>query len=256
VHTPLLARPDLEAKYLALQDPPDTIEWGVEGERRVRLVQNHAVYAGMVEAMDEAVGRVLDHLETAGLSDNTIIVFMSDNGGLSTSEGHPTSNLPLRAGKGWLYEGGIREPMLIRPPGGSAQGQTVNTPVTSTDFYPSILAMAGLPAQPSQHLDGVDITPLLEGDELAVRPLFWHYPHYGNQGGAPAAAVRLGKYKLIELFEDGGIELYDLQADIAEAHDLADALPEVRQQLLESLHAWQASVDARFPAPNPVAERP
>lgn len=255
VHTPLLARPDLEAKYLALQDPPDSIEWGTEGERRVRLVQNHAVYAGMVEAMDEAVGRVLDTLESAGLADNTIVVFMSDNGGLSTSEGHPTSNLPLRAGKGWLYEGGIREPMLIRWPGGSGPGTTVDAPVTSTDFYPSILAMAGLPPRPDQHLDGADLTPLLRGEELAEeRPLFWHYPHYGNQGGSPGAAIRLGRYKLIEFFEDGRTELYDLEGDLAEANDLADALPEVREDLLTRLHAWQSSIDARFPAPNPNVE--
>ncbi|MFT5143779.1 MAG: arylsulfatase A-like enzyme [Rhodothermales bacterium] len=255
VHTPLMARPDLEAKYAARQDSVPPTEWGTEGERRVRLVQNHAIYAGMVEAMDQAVGRVLDHLTERDLIDNTVIVFMSDNGGLSTSEGHPTSNLPLRAGKGWLYEGGIREPMLVRWPGVTNPGTTIGSPVTSTDFYPTILAMAGLPAMPNQHVDGVSLEPLLRGNAPgAERPLFWHYPHYGNQGGSPGAAVRLGRYKLVEFYEDGRTELYDLEEDWSESRDLAVSLPEIREELLGRLHAWQASAGARFPTRNPSAD--
>lgn len=252
VHTPLLARPDLEAKYLARRDSVPPESWGVEGDRRVRLVQNHAVYAGMVEAMDQAVGRVLDRLDELGLAERTAIVFMSDNGGLSTSEGHPTSNLPLRAGKGWLYEGGIREPMLVAWPGVTEPG-VVDTPVTSTDFYPTILAMAGLPSDPSQHLDGRSLRDALSGDPPAAdRPLFWHYPHYGNQGGSPGAAIRVGGHKLIEFYEDGRTELYDLVADPGEAEDISETRPEVRADLLERLHTWQSEVGARFPTPNPA----
>lgn len=249
VHTPLLSRPDLQEKYEARVDSSGQGEWGSEGARRVRLKQNHAVYAGMVEAMDLAVGRVLDHLESAGLLDNTIVVFMSDNGGLSTSEGHPTSNLPLRAGKGWLYEGGIREPMLLKWPGMAHPGTSVDRPVTSTDFYPTLLALAGLPARPQQHLDGHDLFgPIGDAD----RALFWHYPHYGNQGGSPGAAIRVGDYKLIQFFEDNHTELYNLREDVGETNNLADAQPDLHATLLRQLHTWQAEVNARQPQLNPA----
>ena len=191
VHTPLQVTDDLKAKYQAKRAalPPVTDEerWGVEGERKVRLVQDHAVYAGMVEALDTSVGRLLAKLDELGRADDTVVVFFSDNGGLSTSEGHPTSNVPLRAGKGWLYEGGIREPLIVRWPGVAAPGSTCDVPVTSTDFHPTMLALAGLDPMPSQHVDGTSLVPLLEGDALPARPLFWHYPHYGNQGGARRA---------------------------------------------------------------------
>ncbi|MFT4604569.1 MAG: arylsulfatase A-like enzyme [Rhodothermales bacterium] len=251
VHTPLMAREDLEEKYLAKRETAPAEAWGRDGDRDVRLVQNHAVYAGMVEAMDQAVGRVLDHLEDSGLAENTIVVFMSDNGGLSTSEGHPTSNLPLRAGKGWLYEGGIREPMLVSWPGQVSVGAQVDVPVTSTDFYPTLLAMTGMPALPDQHVDGIDLSPLLHGQQPQTegRALFWHYPHYGNQGGSPGSAIRLGRYKLIQFFEDDHVELYDLEADVSEANDLAEALPQKAADLLARLQTWQASVQARFPTP-------
>ena len=243
VHTPLMARADLEEKYSAraASAPPD--QWGTEGDRRVRLVQNHAVYAGMVEAMDEAVGTVLDHLEETGRLANTVVVFTSDNGGLSTSEGHPTSNLPLRAGKGWLYEGGIREPLLLSGPG--VEPGVTDRLTTSQDYYPTLLALSGLPARPEQHLDGLS---MLERE--AERPLFWHYPHYGNQGGTPGSAVRSGRYKLIEFFEDGRLELYDLETDVSESADLAVARPDLRDSLHAVLRHWRESVAARFPTAN------
>ena len=151
---------------------------------------------------------------------------MSDNGGLSTSEGHPTSNLPLRAGKGWMYEGGIREPMIVRAPGFTRPGSRSDQPVISTDFYPTILELAGLPPQPDRHLDGTSFVPALKGDQLPERPLFWHYPHYGNQGGTPSGAVRLGQWKLIEWYEQGNLELFNLATDIGEQNDLAQRYPE------------------------------
>ena len=228
--------------------------WGEEGDNKVRLVQENAVYAAMVEAMDEAVGIVLDALDARGIADDTVVFFMSDNGGLSTSEGHPTSNLPLRAGKGWLYEGGIREPMIVRWPGVTEPGSTCDVPVISTDFYPTMLEMAGLPLRPEQHVDGVSMVPLLRGGDHPDREaLYWHYPHYGNQGGSPGAAIRVGDWKLIEFFEDGHVELYNLAEDAGEQHDLAGAEPAKAEELLVKLKAWQGAVGARFPSPNPNA---
>ena len=254
VHTPLMAREDLERKYEAKAKalPTNSPAWGQERERKVRLVQNHAVYAGMVEAMDQAVGKVLDALDRNGLAEHTIVVFMSDNGGLSTSEGHPTSNLPFRAGKGWLYEGGIREPWIIRAPGVTSPGSLCDTPVTSTDFYPTLLELAGLPLQRRQQTDGVSLVPLLKGGELARGPLFWHYPHYGNQGGAPGGAVRDGDWKLIEWYEDGSLELFNLRDDPGEKNNLADANPEKVKALRARLAAWRTDVKAVMPSRNPA----
>lgn len=251
VHTPLMTRSDLEAKYerKRLGVPED--EWGVEGERKVRLVQNHAIYAGMVEAMDLAVGRLLQQLEESGLAEKTVVIFMSDNGGLSTSEGHPTSNLPLRAGKGWMYEGGIREPMIIKWPGVTSPGATSSISVTSTDFYPTMLDMADVSSNEYQHPDGVSLVPLLEGKNRLDRDaLYWHYPHYGNQGGSPSAAVRKGAWKLIEFFEDNRVELYNLQDDIGEQTNLSSREPEKVEELRSMLHDWYLSVDAQFPSAN------
>ncbi len=255
VHTPLRGRADLVEKYdkKAAAVAPSASAWGKEGEREVRLVQNHAVYAAMVEAMDSAVGKVIDHLKAQDLYDNTIIVFTSDNGGLSTSEGHPTSNLPLRAGKGWLYEGGIRVPLIVRAPGQSHRG-TLHVPVCSTDYYPTLLALAGLTARPEQHLDGINFAPSLHGAGLENREaIFWHYPHYGNQGGSPGAAIREGDWKLIVHFEARPAELYNLAEDPSEQHDMAPAHPDRVATLRSRLVAWQASVGARFPTPNPAA---
>ncbi len=257
VHTPLQGRGDLVEKYKKRADAlaDDRVVWGEEGERKLRLIQDHAVYGAMVEAMDEAIGRVLDELDSLGIADNTVVFFMSDNGGLSTSEGHPTSNLPLRAGKGWLYEGGIREPMIVRGPG-VLEGIACDEPVTSTDFYPTILEMAGLPSRPEQHVDGKSFVPLLESripSSIRPRPIYWHYPHYGNQGGSPGAAIRVGDWKLIEFFEDSRLELYNLAEDIGETRNLVDIEKERAANLVGMLRDWQMEVGARFPTPNPNA---
>jgi arylsulfatase A-like enzyme len=177
---------------------------------------------------------------------------MSDNGGLSTSEGHPTSNLPLRAGKGWLYEGGIREPMMIRWPGITKPGSLCSETVISTDFYPTMLEMAGLPPKPKQHIDGVTLVPLLKGKKsLPRKAVFWHYPHYGNQGGSPGGAVRAGDYKLIEFYEDNRLELYNIKQDIGEKNNLADKMPGKAAELHKMLTDWRKDVDAKMPTPNP-----
>ncbi len=260
VHTPLISRDDLRKKYRAKAEKSgllDKEQFAEEEQnfltkrpRKVRVVQNHAVYGGMVEAMDQAVGKVLDKLDQLGLARNTAVFFTSDNGGLSTSEGSPTCNLPLRGGKGWLYEGGIREPYLIRWPGVTSPGTTCNVPVISTDFYPTILAMAGLPPRPKQHKDGRSLVPLLKGDKtLARKALYWHYPHYGNQGGFPGGAIRMGDWKLLERLEDGRVHLYNLAEDIGEKNDLADKNPRLVKRMRRKLHAWYKEVDAKFLRP-------
>ena len=251
VHTPLMARPDLQKKYeekrarLGLQE-----KWGREGERDVRLVQEHAVYAAMVEAMDLAVGKVMAKLDELGLRENTIVIFTSDNGGLSTSEGWPTSNLPLRGGKGWMYEGGIREPLIVRWPGVAQPGAVIATPVSSPDFFPTLLEAVGAKPASGQRLDGVSLVPILRGQTTPERALFWHYPHYGNQGGAPASAIRRGPWKLIQWFEGDRFELFNLTNDLAETTDLAAREPARVTALKAELAAWQREVGAKFPIPN------
>ena len=255
VHTPINAPAGLVAKYetKAAKAPADA--WGREGNNKVRMVQNHAKYAAMLEQLDSGVGRVLAALEKNGLTEKTVVVFMSDNGGLSTSEGWPTSNLPLRAGKGWPYEGGVREPLIVVAPGVTKPGASCDVPVISTDFYPTLLQLAGLPLKPEQHLDGVSFLPLLKG-ETAPRgkPLYWHYPHYGNQGGAPYGAIRDGDWKLIEWYENGKRELYDIAKDVGEKDDLAEKRPDKLKELHERLVSWRTDVGAKMPKPNPKFE--
>jgi arylsulfatase A-like enzyme len=250
VHTPIKARPELLSKYemKKLSAPPDA--WGQEGERQVRLVQNHATYAAMLEQMDLAIGRVLAALDRNGLTDRTIVVFTSDNGGLSTSEGHPTSNLPLRGGKGWPYEGGIRVPWIVRAPGVTQPKSVCETPVVSIDFYPTLLELVGQSPPPKVQLDGVSLVPLLKGQSLTrTAPLFWHYPHYGNQGGAPCGIIREGDWKLVEWYEDGRLELYNLADDTSEKNNLANKMPDRVESMHQQLATWREEVHAVMPTP-------
>ncbi len=255
VHTPLLAKEALRAKYeqkAAGLKHAETERFRPERDRQDRRVQDHPVYAAMMEDIDTQVGRVLDKLAELGIAERTVVIFTSDNGGLSTSEGSPTSNAPLRAGKGWLYEGGIRVPLIVRWPGVVEPDSTCDVPVVTTDYFPTVLEMCGVARHPEWHRDGVSIVPLLkQSDTLAARPLYWHYPHYGNQGGIPGGAVRDDDWKLIEFFEDDHVELYNLADDLAEQHDLASSQPEQAQELRDQLHAWRASVDAKMPSRNP-----
>ncbi len=254
VHIPLQAKQDLIAKYEAKRKTVkhDGPMFRPEGDRQARQIQEHAVYAAMIETMDHSMGQVLDALDRLGLAENTVVFFMSDNGGLSTAEGAPTSNLPLRAGKGWLYEGGIREPMIVKWPRVVKPGSACATPVISTDFYPTILDVAGFPARPQQHVDGVSFVPLLrQSASLPPRALYWHYPHYGNQGGSPSSAVRIGDWKLIEFFENHRLELYNLKEDLGEKHNVAAEQPQRTADLHQQLRAWRSAVGARMPMPNP-----
>ena len=258
VHTPLMGRPDLVEKYekrrleRGLKD-----EFEDEPPRRNRSIQSHAVYAAMVEAMDLAIGRVLDAINAEGVADHTLVIFTSDNGGLSTSEGSPTSNLPLRASKGWLYEGGIREPFIVRWPG-AAKGATSSWLVTSTDIFPSILEAAGMPLLQDQHKDGVSFVPALKNPAAThhERPLYWHFPHWGNQGGSPGAAVRLGDWKLIDWFWGKPTELFNLRTDIGERNNVAARNPEVVTKLRQILEGFHADTKALMPHPNPKPKQP
>lgn len=253
VHTPLMGRPDLVEKYKKKAEGIAGAEFADEEQifgdkpRKVRILQKHAVYAAMVEAMDQAVGKVLNQLEASGVADNTVVLLTSDNGGLSTSEGSPTSNLPLRGGKGWVYEGGIREPWIVRYPGVTKAGAVCAEPICSIDLFPTVATAAGVNVK--HDIDGIDIRPALEGKTLSRKSLFWHYPHYSNQGGIPGGAIREGDFKLIERYEDGQVHLYNLASDIGEANDLAAAMPERVEQMRGRLHTWYQSVDAQFLQP-------
>ena len=250
VHTPLIGRPDLVKKYKARAAMIEGEEFAEEEQifgnkpRKVRVLQKHAIYAAMVEAMDQAVGTVLKQLETSGVEDNTIVFFTSDNGGLSTSEGLPTCNLPLRGGKGWVYEGGIREPWLVRYPGVTNAGSVSSEPICSIDLYPTIAKATGIEIK--HQIDGIDIGPALEGKTLDRDALYWHYPHYSNQGGIPGGAIRIGDFKLFERYEDGRVHLYNLKDDIGEKNDLAESMPDRVKAMRAKLHAWYKQVDAKF----------
>ncbi|MAX36802.1 sulfatase [Gimesia sp.] len=267
VHTPLMGPGPLVTKYkekakrLGLNGQQEFADeeqvFPVDEKRRVRILQNHAVYAAMVESMDKAVGKVLRQLEESGVAENTVVMLTADNGGLSTSEGSPTSNLPLRGGKGWLYEGGIREVFLIRWPGETAPGSVSDEPVITTDFYPTILDLAGLPLKPKQHRDGVSLKPVLQEKESLKRDaLYWHYPHYSNQGGIPGGAIRIGDWKLIERYEDGQVHLYHLKDDLGEKQNLAAKYPERVAAMREQLHRWYLETDAKFLQAKPGGPEP
>jgi len=261
VHVPLRAKPELEAKYqrkAELLTSSKVKRFRPQGGQHDRRVQDHATYAAMMEDLDTNIGRVLARLDELKLSDRTIVIFTSDNGGLSTAEGSPTSNAPLRAGKGWLYEGGIREPLIVRWPSVVKAGSVCVTPVITNDFYPTLLEACGLSTTLEQHVDGASIAPLFKGGRLPNRPLFWHYPHYSNQGGGPAGAVRLGDWKLIEFYEDQRAELYNLRADVGENRDLAANRPDKVRELRAQLANWRQAVGAKMPStlPDSTADPP
>ena len=206
----------------------------------------------MVEVMDTNIGRLLQAVEKAGIADNTVVIFTSDNGGLATAEGSPTCNKPLHEGKGWMYEGGTRVSLIVRWPEVIKAGSRCKTPVTSPDFYPTLLEIAQLDMLPEQHVDGSSIVPILRGEkELERSAIYWHYPHYGNQGGTPGSSIRCGEYKLIEFFEDGRLELFNLNDDIEETNNLADEKPELVQELKEMLSRWRMDCEAKIPETNP-----
>ncbi len=227
-----------------------------ERNGNTRLYQDNPEYASMLYAMDDLAGKVFAKLDELKLSDNTVVVFTSDNGGLCThgnAAGGPTANPPFRSGKGWCYEGGIRVPLMIRAPGITRAGATCDVPAISTDFYPTLLDLAGLPPRPQQHCDGLSLARLLRGEtKLDRQNLYWHYPHYHGSTWAPGAAIRSGEWKLIEFYDEGKAELYNLRDDIGERTDLAAKAPSQTRTLRADLRHWQQSVGAKMPQENPA----
>ncbi|MBT8308046.1 MAG: sulfatase-like hydrolase/transferase, partial [Maribacter sp.] len=250
VHGPIQTTKNKWKKYRDKTHKMPIPENGYAMERvlPIRQVQDNPIYAGLVESMDDAVGLVLQSLRTHGLEDNTIVVFTSDNGGVASGDSFSTSNLPLRGGKGYQWEGGIREPYIIKVPWLRNTDHSSEFPVTGADFYPTLLDLADIDLLPAQHVDGISLRPLLEGKELtSVRPLYWHYPHYGNQGGNPSSIIQEDGWKLIHYWEDGSDELYDLRQDPSEQNDVAAINPKVTQMMSRKLLDWLSEVGANMP---------
>lgn len=254
VHGPIQTTEALWKKYQAKAESLgleiEVDRFAFDRTQEVRQVQDNPLYAGMMDALDQSVGIVLDAIADSGQADNTIVIFTSDNGGVSSGDGYATSALPMRGGKGRQWEGGIRQPFYVHVPGvtDAEQDQTTNTLANGVDFLPTIVELAGGAAADS--LDGRSLVPAVRGETMTERPLFWHYPHYGNQGGEPSAIMREGKWKLIHYFEDAHNELYDLDADLGEQNDLAADNTTRVQRMEQALKTWLASVGAKMPTEN------
>ena len=296
VHDPIQGREDLVNKYqsklkkLSTDDIPNFIlegnpddpsplstnelenlikqpthkEFKVLPQRTVKIKQkqDNVHFAAMVEAMDESLGRVMSKLKKLGIDENTIVIFFSDNGGMSGANfGNPkrvvspdkldqafsTSNLPLRGAKGWLYEGGIRVPLIVKWPGKVNGGEVSDRQVISTDFYPTILEMLGISSKPAQHVDGKSFVKAMENKPYSRDAIYWHFPHYSNHGmQSPGGAIRKGDYKLIEYFENNSIQLFNLKNDISEQNDLSEVEPEKAAELLSLLHRWRQDLSAQM----------
>ncbi|CAZ97964.1 sulfatase [Zobellia galactanivorans] len=252
VHTPIQASKKhiakFEAKKQALKDSVALFK--KEGIGQTVINQYNAAYASMVYALDENVGRLLEKMEALDIMDNTLVIFTSDNGGLTTLMANrkaPTSVRPLRAGKGWAYEGGIRIPLLIKRPG-QKQGNEIDAPVISMDMFPTILSELDLPLRPDLHQDGISLSPLLDGKEnVSHKSLFWDYPHYHGSGWTPGQAVRKGDWKLIYFYEDDLYELYNLKEDISEEHNVAQTRADKLEELKEALKYYNEKLEAPRP---------
>ena len=247
VHTPLMGTDELVEKYEAKRaaGPVGDSIREIDGVT-TRINQDDPVYAAMLESVDRGVGMITDTLDELGIADNTLVIFTSDNGGLSTRT-TVTSNEPLRYGKGWLFEGGIRVPLIVRGPGVTRPGSTASVPAHSCDLFPTILEAAGLALRPDLHKDGESLMPVVSGAGGPEREaLYWHFPHYHSDGHRPSGAIRRGDMKLIQFFETDRVRLYDLAQDIGERHDLAAERPEEADRLLAMLAAWREEVGARM----------
>ena len=302
VHDPIDGRPDLVNKYeekLKKMPPQNGSSFKLEGnpdekypmsidvankvlekdeyqgfsqlpEKRVKIkqFQDNVHFAAMVESMDESFGRILAKLQDLGLDDNTIVIFFSDNGGMSAANfGNParvisskqldraysTSNLPLRGAKGWLYEGGIRVPLIVHWPKNRMKDSKCDVPVISVDFYPTIMEMLGMEVPHDQNVDGLSLVPLLNGRKMLKRDaIYWHFPHYSNHGmQSPGGAIRSGDYKLLEYFENNTVQLFNLRDDKSEQNDISASNPEIVKELQKKLHLWRRKINAQMMEPNP-----
>jgi arylsulfatase A len=244
--------------------PRDTI--------KIKQKQDNVQFAAMVEGVDQSLGRIVTKLTELDIQDDTIIIFFSDNGGMAAMNvGNPkrvvadkdvdkaysTSSLPLRGAKGWLYEGGIRVPLIIKWPGKGRVKSVCRTPVSSIDFSPTIMNMIGKSDDVGSDKEGVSITPLVRGETIKDRAIYWHFPHYSNHGmHSPGGAIRVGNYKLLEYFENGSVQLFNLRNAIGEQNDLSQSEPEKAAELKAMLHAWRSDVGARMMPPNPDYVQP
>jgi arylsulfatase A-like enzyme len=253
VHAPLQTT---EARWQKFRDKAETqgiADKGYVMERNlpIRQVQDNPIYAGLLETVDDAVGLVLKTIEDAGIAENTIIVFTSDNGGVASGDHYATSNLPLRGGKGYQWEGGLRVPYLIKVPWLETEDKTTNYAVNGTDFYPTLLDLANIPLKRTQHVDGVSLKPLLEGKHMKQeRPMFWHYPHYGNQGGEPASILQENNRKYIYYWEDGREELYNLPSPESDNLNIIKQEPLAAERMRLKLFSWLKQVEAKQPTPD------
>ena len=232
VHTPIQAKKELTEKYAA----------------KTPTRQKNPAYAAMVESVDHAVGRIMETLDTLGIADNTLVLFTSDNGGLLG----PTDNTPLRAGKGYPYEGGIRAPAIARWPNVIEPGRDCHVPITSVDYFPTICEAAGVGLPTDRLIDGKSLLPLLNGTGTLDREaIYWHFPHYRREDVVPYSIIRAGDWKLIKRYEGGFFELYNLREDLSETTDLSDSMPAKVRELHNQLGAWLDEVRAKLPVPNP-----
>lgn len=256
VHTPLEGKEELIKKYEKILQE-NKLSGNKEfyndpsGTGTVKIKQDNTTYAAMIQSVDESVGRIMKTLKQLKIEDNTVIILTSDNGGLSTrgvesKRGLATSNDPLRTGKGWVYEGGIRVPLIVKWPGVAKPGIISDALITGTDYYPTMLEICNSKLKPEQHLDGVSFAGVLKGKNFERKPVFWHSPQGrpAQTGDTNATAVRHGDYKLIEWFDEGRVELFNLKNDISEKKDLSKKHPEKTRELLALLHSWRKEVNA------------
>lgn len=233
---------------------------------KVKQFQDNVEFAAMVEAMDESLGKIVAKIEELGIADNTIVIFASDNGGMSAAnfnnprhianqekldKEYPTSNLPLRGGKGWMYEGGIRIPFIVKVPNSGRGGKVCNVPVITNDFFPTIMDLTKSRVSEGKKMEGTSLVPLMEGKSIEKRNLYWHFPHYSNHGmQSPGGAIRSGRYKLLEYYENGTVQLFDMQKDPEERFDISAKRPGIVDKLREQLHTWRMDVGAKMNVPN------
>lgn len=253
VHSPIQTTKAKWEKYRDKAEEMGIAEKGFEMEHELpaRKQQDNPVYAGLIEEVDGAIGSVMQTLKKNGLDKNTIVVFTSDNGGVTSGDNFSTNQLMLRGGKGYQWEGGLRVPYFIYVPWMQQNGGEIETPVSGTDLYPTLLDLAGIPLRPQNHIDGLSLKPLLNGEKIADRPLFWHYPHYGNQGGEPVSIMRKDNWKIIHYWEDNHLELYDLNTDLSETNNLAELNKEKAQELETQLMDWLKSMDTQYAEEDP-----
>ncbi len=254
VHTPIQANPTHMESYSRKLPGGGPPWYAQEGDGKTLLHQKRGDYGSMVTAMDHNVGRLIQSLKDAGQWDNTILIFTSDNGGLTTlakNREAPTAVRPLRAGKGWCYEGGIRIPLMIRIPKTTEAGAVEETAVISQDLFPTLVDILGLQSKGQQGIDGKNLSPLFKGESLDRDALIWHFPHYHGSAWKPGAAIRQGPWKLVKHFETDKIELFNLSTDIGETRDLTVEETARARELEQALMLGLRRINAQFPEVNP-----